>query len=90
VTYDNTEEGRRFASYSRSGMTLRQAWFRTAQAIQPATNGYGDPHGPDVYAAAMYIGNSSGNTANDHLWGHGSVGPDIRNSTYRGCSFSPC
>ena len=90
VTYDNTEEGRRFASYSRSGMTLKQAWFRTAQEIQPATNGYGDPYGPDVYAAAMYIGNSSGNTANDHLWGHGSVGADIRNSTYRGCSFSPC
>lgn len=90
VTYDNTEEGRRFASYARSGMTLRQAWFRTAQEIQPATNGYGDPYGPDVYAAALYVGNSSGNTADDHLWGHGSVGSDIRNSTYRGCSFSPC
>ncbi|MCK0111972.1 DUF6345 domain-containing protein [Ornithinimicrobium sp. F0845] len=90
VTYDNTEEGRRLASYARSGMTLVQAWFRTGQEIQPSTNGYGDPYGPDVYAAAMYIGNASGNTAGDHLWGHGSVGPDIRNSTYRGCMFSPC
>jgi len=90
VTYDNTEEGRRLASYARSGMTLRQAWFRTAQEIQPSTNGFGDPYGPDVYAAAMYIGNSDGNTANDHIWGRGSVGPDIRNSTFRGCSFSPC
>lgn len=90
VTYDNTEEGRRVASYARSGMTIMQAWFRTAQEIQPSTNGWSDPYGPDVYAAAMYIGNSSGNTAGDHLWGHGSVGPDIRNSTYRGCSFTPC
>lgn len=90
VTYDNTLEGRRLASYARSGMTLMQAWFRLAQEIQPSTNGWGDPYGPDVYAAAMYIGNASGNTAGDHLWGHGSVGPDIRNSTYRGCSFSPC
>ena len=90
VTYDNTEEGRRLASYSRSGMTIMQAWFRTAQEIQPSTNGFGDPYGPDVYAATMYIGNARANTANDHLWGHGPVGPDIRNSTYRACSFVPC
>lgn len=90
VTYDNTEEGRRLASYARSGMTLMQAWFRTGQEIQPATNDYGDPYGPDVFSAAMYVGNPSGNTAGDHLWGHGSVGPDIRNATYRGCVFSPC
>lgn len=91
VTYDNTEEGRRFASYARSGMTLKQAWFRTAQEIQPSTNNYADPYGPDVYAAALSIGNSSGSTANDHLWGHGSVGPDIRGgSQTRRCQFSPC
>lgn len=92
VTYDNTEEGRRFASYARSGMTLKQAWFRTAQEIQPATNGYGDPYGPDVYAGAMYLGSASGSTGGDHLWGHGSVGPDIRgtSSTYRACHWSPC
>lgn len=90
VTYDNTEEGKRLASYARSGMTLRQAWFRAAQEIQPSTNGYGDPYGPDVYAAAYYIGNSTANTADDHLWGRGTVGPDIRNSTYRACTYSPC
>ena len=90
VTYDNTEEGRRLASYARSGMTLRQAWFRAAQEIQPSTNGYGDPYGPDVYAAAYYVGNSTSNTADDHLWGRGTVGPDIRNSSYRSCVYSPC
>lgn len=90
VTFDNTEEGHRFAKYARSGMSLMQAWFRTAQEIQPSNNGYSDPYGPKVSAAAMYVGNSAGNTANDHLWGHGSVGGDIRNSTYRGCTFSPC
>ncbi len=90
VTYDNTEEGKRLASYARSGMTLKQAWFRAAQEIQPTTNGYGDPYGPDVYAAAYSVGNATGSTANDHLWGRGTVGPDIRNSTYRSCSYSPC
>ncbi len=90
VTYDNSEEGRRLASYARSGMTLMQAWFRTAQEIQPTTNGWDDPYGPDVFAAAMYIGDARGDTAGDHLWGHGAVGRDIRNSTYRGCSFVPC
>lgn len=92
VTFDNQDEGRRFASYARSGMTLRQAWFRTAQEIQPSTNGYSDPYGPDVYAAVMYTGNSQGSTYNDHLWGHGSVGPDVRGGSgvYRGYQISPC
>ena len=90
VTFDNEEEGQRLASYARSGMTLMQSWFRTAQEIQPSTNGEGDPYGPDVYSAVMYIGDAQGSTAQDHLWGHGSVGRDIRHSTYRGCSFSPC
>ncbi len=90
VTYDNTEEGRRIASYARQGMTMRQAWFRTAEEIQPATNGYGDPYGPSVQAGAMYIGGPGGDTGNDHLWGHGSVGPDVRNSTWRAVQYSPC
>lgn len=90
VTYDNEEEGQRIASYARSGMTLMQAWFRTAQEIQPSTNDYGDPYGPDVFAATMYVGDSRGHTGDDHLWGHGSVGRDIRNSTYRVCQFAPC
>lgn len=90
VTFDNTDEGQRVASYARSGMTLMQAWFRAAQEIQPSTNSYGDPYGPDVYAGAMSIGNSSGSTGGDHIWGHGSVGPDVRSSSYRVCQWSPC
>lgn len=90
VTFDNTEEGRRVALYARQGMTMRQAWFRTAEEIQPSTNGYDDPYGPDVYAAAMWVGNATANNADDHLWGHGSVGPDIRNHTYSVAHFTPC
>ncbi len=81
VTYDNTERGRRVALYARQGMTVRRG-FRTAEEIQPSTNGYGDPYGPKVYAAAMWVGNATANNADDHLWGHGSVGPDIRNHTW--------
>ena len=90
VTFDNTEEGRRVALYARQGLTMRQAWFRAAEEIQPSTNGYGDPYGPNVYAAAMWVGNATASNADDHLWGHGSVGPDIRNHTYSVAHFTPC
>lgn len=90
ITFDNEDEGQRVASYARSGMTLMQSWFRAAEEIQPSTNDAEDPYGPDVFAATMYIGDSRGHTGDDHLWGHGSVGRDIRNSTYRVCRFSPC
>ena len=81
VTYDNEEEGKRLAQYSKAGATIIQSWFRTAQEIQPS-----DP----IWAGAYYVGNSTGSTGSDHLWGVGSVGPDIASPTWRACSYVPC
>ena len=81
VTYDNEEEGKRLARYAKAGSTIIQSWFRTAQEIQPS-----DP----IWAGAYYLGNATGSTGNDHLWGVGSVGPDITSPTWRACSWVPC
>ena len=80
VTYDNEEEGKRLAQYAKAGSTIIQSWFRTGQEIQPE----------GIWVGAYYLGNSSGSTANDHLWGVGSVGPDITSPTWRACSWVPC
>lgn len=80
VTYDNEEEGKRLAQYAKSGSTIIQSWFRTGQEIQ----------GSGIWVGAYYIGNASGSTGNDHLWGVGSVGPDINTPTWRACSWVPC
>ncbi|HET8559647.1 MAG TPA: DUF6345 domain-containing protein [Marmoricola sp.] len=90
ATSDTTEEGRRLIQYARGGATLMQAWFRTAQEIQSGPNGYPAPDGPEVWAGACYLGDASGHTANDHLWGYGPVGPDILTPTWRGCSWVRC
>ncbi|MDQ3797841.1 MAG: DUF6345 domain-containing protein [Acidobacteriota bacterium] len=81
VTYDNEEEGKRLIQYAKAGSTIIQSWFRTAQEIQPS-----DP----IWAGAYYVGDSTGSTGNDHLWGVGSVGPDIASPTWRACSWVPC
>lgn len=80
VTYDNEEEGKRLASYARGGATIMQSWFRAAQEIQ----------GSGIWAGAYYLGDSRGSTGNDHLWGKGSVGPDVLNPTWRACTWVPC
>lgn len=80
VTYDNEEEGKRLAKYAKEGNTIMQSWFRTGQEIQPG----------GIWVGAYYVGNSSGSTGNDHLWGYGSVGPDITSPTMRACSWVPC
>jgi hypothetical protein len=80
VTYDTEEEGKRLAQYAKAGSTIIQSWFRTGQEIQ----------GDGIWVGAYYIGNSSGSTGNDHLWGVGSVGPDIASPTWRACSWVPC
>ena len=90
ATSDTTEEGKRLIQYARGGATLMQAWFRTAQEIQSGKNGYKEPDGPDVWAGAYYVGDASGHTANDHLWGYGPVGPDITAPTWRGCTWVHC
>jgi hypothetical protein len=80
VTYDNEEEGKRLAQYAKAGATIMQSWFRTGQEIQPA----------DIWVGAYYLGDARGSTGGDHLWGVGSVGPDITAPTWRACSWVPC
>ena len=79
VTFDNEDEGKRIIKYAREGQTLINAWFRTAQEIQPSTNGWEAPFGPTVWVGAMWATKSGqASPQNDHLWGHGSVAPDPR------------
>jgi hypothetical protein len=80
VTYDNEEEGKRLARYAKAGATIIQSWFRTGQEIQPG----------GIWVGAYYVGDATGSTGNDHLWGVGSVGPDITSPTWRACSWVPC
>jgi hypothetical protein len=77
VTNDNEDEGNRIVQYARGGSTLIDAWFRTGREIQPSTNGSAAPFGPTVWVGVMYVTRAGlASAANDHLWGHGSVGPD--------------
>jgi hypothetical protein len=80
VTYDTEEEGKRLIRYAKAGATIMQSWFRTAQEIQ----------GAGIWAGAYYVGNASGSTGNDHLWGIGTVGPDVITPTFWACSWVPC
>ncbi len=91
VTNDNEEEGRRVVQYAREGQTLIDAWFRTAQEIQPSTNGWPAPYGPNVYVGVMWASKSGQpSPANDHLWGYGSVAPDPTSPDGFSCMWVPC
>ena len=81
VTYDNDQEGKRLVQYAKSkSTTLRQSWFRVGREIQPS----------GIWVGAYYVGNNAHSTGDDHLWGYGSVSPDIPNPTWRACCWSPC
>jgi hypothetical protein len=58
------------------GMTVRQAWFDAVADEQPDCV---EPVVMGVFANKNGLSNS-----NDHFWGHGSVGPDIRGSDVGG------
>jgi len=88
VTYDNTEEGGRLARYAKGGATLIDAWFRTAKEIQPATNGYGAPDGPNIYVGAMWVGKSGADPVSDHAWDYGSVSADPTSPTFLACMWT--
>jgi hypothetical protein len=91
VTFDNEEEGQRIIEYAREGQTLIEAWFRTAQEIQPSENGWGAPYGPTIYAGAMWARKSGQpSPENDHLWGYGSVAPDPKSPDGFTCLWVPC
>ncbi len=90
ITFDNTEEGGKLARYARDGMPLIDAWFRTAQEVQPASNGESAPNGPDVWVGAMYVTKEGADPRFDHLWGHGSVAPDPRSPSMVVCMWTTC
>jgi hypothetical protein len=90
VTSDNTEEGKRMVSYSRQGTPLIDAWFRTAREIQPSTNGWPAPDGPDVWVGAMWVSKAGADPRSDHLWGHGSVSADPTSPTTLTCMWTTC
>jgi hypothetical protein len=90
ITFDNTDEGMRIASYCRSGMTVKDAWFRAAKEIQPATNGASAPDGPTVWVGTMWVGRSGVDPINDHAWSHGSVSADPTSPTFLACMWTVC
>ena len=74
ITNDNTDEGRKVAQYCKGGSTVKpNARFRTAQEIQPSTNGAKAPDGPTVWVGAMWVGKDGADPFNDHAWDYGSV-----------------
>src|SRR5262249_26141523 len=75
ITNDNVDEGRKIAQYAKSGSTLINSWFRTAQEVQPFSNGAGAPDGPTIWVGAMWVGKNGADPSNDHAWNYGSVCP---------------
>jgi Family of unknown function (DUF6345) len=90
ITFDNTDEGRKIAEYAKSGMTVADAWFRTAKEIQPATNGASAPDGPTVWVGVMWAGRSGVDPIGDHAWSHGSVSADPTSPTFLACMWTAC
>ena len=68
-SYDNTIEGKLLAQHALKGTTILDSWVLTAIASQPSS----------VRWAVMGVFRDDGvSNWNDHFWGVGSVGPDIR------------
>ncbi len=81
ITYDNTVEGGKWASYMVNGWTVRQAWMQTGIDVQGAT---------ERVAVMGVIGPSGSSNWNDHFWGKGSTGPDILDVRGWWLVSSPC
>jgi hypothetical protein len=90
VTYDNEVEGRKLAQYAKGGSTLIDAWFRTAKEVQPSTNGFPAPDGPNVYVGAMWVGRDGIDPSGDHAWGFGSVSADPTSPTWYAAMWTLC
>jgi hypothetical protein len=75
VTFDNEQEGTIVASRTLAGSTVRQAWVEAAIATQGES---------EIWAVMGVIGNGSMSNYDDHVWGEGSVGPDIRGADING------
>lgn len=90
ITFDNTDEGRKLAQYSKESNTVIDAWFRTAKEIQPATNGKKAPDGPKVWVGALWVGQPGRDPFNDHAWDFGSVCPDPSSPTWWAAMWTTC
>jgi Family of unknown function (DUF6345) len=90
ITNDNEVEGKKLAQYCRDGQTVKDAWFRTAKEVQPATNGASAPDGPTVWVGVMWATTSVSNPINDHAWSHGSVASDPVSPTSFSCMWTVC
>ena len=90
ITFDNTDEGRKIVEYCTDGMTITDAWFRTAKEIQPSTNGASAPDGPTVWVGAMWAGRDGADPSGDHAWSHGSVSADPTTPTFLACMWTVC
>ncbi|MEU4396510.1 DUF6345 domain-containing protein [Kribbella sp. NPDC023855] len=90
ITFDNESEGRTLAAYARQGQTLKDAWFRTAKEIQPASNGEAPPNGPTVWVGVMWVTRLGVDPINDHAWNHGSVAADPTSPTSLSCMWTVC
>ncbi|TGY88417.1 hypothetical protein E5163_11405 [Marinicauda algicola] len=77
VTFDNTEEGGRFMELTRNGWDVIDAWFRTAQEIQPSTNSWSPPNGPTIRVVAMYAHDGDDCPLNENIHGQGTVCADV-------------
>lgn len=75
VTYDNEIEGTVLARRTLEGWTVRQAWIQAAMDTQGES---------EIWAVMGVIGPDGWTHWDDHVWGRGSVGPDIRGSNIRG------
>ena len=78
VTFDNTSEGGRVVQLTQGGWNVVDAWFRTAQEVQPATNGWAQPDGTTIFVTAMYAHTGDHATRYDQIWGIGTVYGDAR------------
>jgi Family of unknown function (DUF6345) len=90
VTNDNTDEGRKVSQYAKGGSTLINAWFRAAKEIQPSTNGWPAPDGPNVYVGAMWVGRDQIDPVNDHAWDFGSVSADPTSPSWLAAMWTLC
>jgi hypothetical protein len=81
VTYDNTVEGTKWASYMLAGRTVRSAWMQTGIDVQGAS---------EIVAVMGVFGPGGVSNWNDHYHGEGSVGPDIHDVRGYWMVYSPC
>ena len=75
VTFDNEQEGSIIATRTLAGSTVRNAWVEAATATQGAS---------EIWAVMGVIGTAGMSNYEDHVWGEGSVGPDIRGANIVG------